>query len=161
MENKKLGVILIIIGLAVGGLIIYYIDVLSSKAEVLGCFNDPNCLPIERGLSMSHVGIGIFAFIIALGFYLIFFNKTEDRLVKRLGEERDNEKFEFAMKFLNPYEAKVLRKIREEEGITQSTLRLKLDMSKAKLSYVLQDLEKRGLIKRVEKGKTLQIYSKT
>ena len=64
------------------------------------------------------------------------------------------------MKFLNPFEAKVLRKIKEEEGITQSTLRLKLDMSKAKLSYVLQDLEKRELIKRVEKGKTLQIFSK-
>ncbi len=160
MENKKLGILLIIIGLFVGGLIIYYINILSNRAEVLGCFNNPNCLPLERGLSMSHVGVGIFAFIIALGFYLIFFNKTEDRLIKRFGEEKDNEKFEFAMKFLDPYEAKVLRKIKEEEGITQNTLRLKLDMSKAKLSYVLQDLEKRELIKRIEKGKTLQIFSK-
>jgi|SRR3989344_1952593 len=160
MENKKLGVILIIIGLAVGGLIIYYINILSSKAEILGCFNDPNCLPIEKGLSMSHIGIGIFAFILALGFYLIFFNKTEDKLIKRYGEEKDNEKFEFAMKFLDPFESKVLRKIREEDGITQSTLRLKLDMSKAKLSYVLQDLEKRELIKRVQKGKTLQVFSR-
>ena len=160
MENKKLGVLLIILGLLVGGLIIYYINVLTEKSDELGCFNDPSCVPIERGLSISHVGIGIFSFIIALGFYLLFFNKTEDLLVKRLGEDKDNEKFEFAMKFLNPYEAKVLRKIKEEEGITQSTLRLKLDMSKAKLSYVLQDLEKRELIKRVEKGKTLQIFSK-
>lgn len=160
MENKKLGVILIIIGLAVGGLIIYYINILSSKAEILGCFNDPNCLPIEKGLSMSHIGIGIFAFILALGFYLIFFNKTEDKLIKRYGEEKDNEKFEFAMKFLDPFESKVLRKIREEDGITQSTLRLKLDMSKAKLSYVLQDLEKRELIKRIQKGKTLQVFSR-
>jgi uncharacterized membrane protein len=31
-------------------------------------------------------------------------------------------------------------------------------MSKAKLSYVLQDLEKRNIIKRVEKGKTLALY---
>ncbi|MEK6926235.1 MAG: MarR family transcriptional regulator [Nanoarchaeota archaeon] len=160
MENKKLGIILIIIGLIVGALILYYINVLSSRAEVLGCFNNPDCLPIERGLSVSHIGIGVFAFIIALGFYLIFFNKTEDRLIKRFGEEKDNDKFEFAMKFLDPFEAKVLRKIREENGVTQSTLRLKLDMSKAKLSYVLQDLEKRGLIKRVEKGKTLAIYLK-
>ncbi|MBI2045779.1 MarR family transcriptional regulator [Candidatus Pacearchaeota archaeon] len=160
MENKKLGAVLIVIGLLVGGLILYYINLLSDRAEVLGCFNDPSCIPIERGLSMSHVGIGIFAFVIALGFYLIFFNKTEDMLIKRYGDEKDNEKFDFAMKFLDPFEAKVLKKIREEEGITQSTLRLKLDMSKAKLSYVLQDLEKRGLIKRVEKGKTLQIFSK-
>lgn len=160
MENKKLGILLIIIGLLVGGLIFYYINVLTDKSNEFGCFNNQNCLPIERGLSMSHAGIGIFAFIFALGFYLIFFNKTEDRLIKRLGEEKDNERFEFAMKFLDPFEAKVLKKIKEEEGITQSTLRIKLDMSKAKLSYVLQDLEKRGLIKRAEKGKTLQVFSK-
>jgi len=160
MENKKLGILLVIISLVVGFIIFYYINTLSNRAGALGCFNDPNCMPIERGLSMSHIGIGAFAFILALGFYLIFFNKTEDRLIKRLGEEKDSERFEFAMKFLDPFEARVLRKIREEEGITQSTLRLKLDMSKAKLSYVLQDLEKRGLIKRIEKGKTLQIFSK-
>jgi ribosomal protein S25 len=160
MENKKLGVLLIIFGLIVGGLILYYINVLSERSEELGCFNDPSCIPIERGLSMSHVGIGVFAFIIALGFYLIFFNKTEDRLIKRLGDEKENEKFEFAFKMLDPFEAKVLKKIKEEDGITQNTLRLKLDMSKAKLSYVLQDLEKRGLVKRVEKGKTLQVFLK-
>jgi len=33
-------------------------------------------------------------------------------------------------------------------------------MSKAKLSYVLQELEKRGIVKRIEKGKTLAIYLK-
>ncbi len=160
MENKKLGILLIVISLVVGAIILYYINILSVRADVLGCFDNANCLPIERGLSISHIGIGIFAFIFALGFYLIFFNKTEDKLIKRYGEERENDKFEFALKLLNPFEAKVLRKIREEDGITQSTLRLKLDMSKAKLSYVLQDLEKRGLIKRVEKGKTLQVFLK-
>jgi uncharacterized membrane protein len=160
MENKKLGILLVIISLIVGAIIFYYINALSERAEVLGCFNNVDCAPIEKGLSMSHVGIGVFAFILALGFYLVFFNKTEDMLIKRLGKEKDNEKFEFAMKFLDPFESKVLKKIKEEEGITQSTLRIKLDMSKAKLSYVLQDLEKRGLIKRVEKGKTLQIFSK-
>ena len=50
------------------------------------------------------------------------------------------------------------RQVREQEGITQNTLRLRLNMSKAKLSYVLQELEKRNLIKRIKKGKTLAIY---
>ena len=53
-----------------------------------------------------------------------------------------------------------LKKTKEQEGITQNTLRFKVDMSKAKLSYVLQDLEKRGLIKRVKKGKTFEVYTK-
>ena len=160
MENKKLGVLLVIIAVLVGVILIYYINTLTNEAEILGCFDNPNCIPIEKGLSMSHFAIGVFAFILALGFYLIFFNKTEDKLIQRYGQEKEDEKFEFAMKFLDPVEAKVLKKIREEEGITQSTLRVKLDMSKAKLSYVLQDLEKRNLIKRVEKGKTLQVFSR-
>ncbi len=160
MENKRLGIILIIIGLAVGSLFVYYSIKLGIQSKELGCFPSENCIGIEKGLSVSHVAIGIFSFIFALGFYLLFFNKTEDRLIKRLGEERENEKFEFAMKLLNPFEAQILKKIKEQDGITQNTLKLKVDMSKAKLSYVLQDLEKRGLIKRVQKGKTLQIFSK-
>ncbi|MAH03202.1 transcriptional regulator, partial [Candidatus Pacearchaeota archaeon] len=46
------------------------------------------------------------------------------------------------------------------DGITQNILRLRTDMSKAKLSYVLQELEKRNLIKRVKKGKTLEVFLK-
>ena len=59
---------------------------------------------------------------------------------------------------LDPHEKKVMKSIKEHEGITQSTLRLRTDMSKAKLSYVLQELEKRNLIKRIKKGKTLQVF---
>ena len=69
-------------------------------------------------------------------------------------------KFDIIMKALDQFEQRVVKAVREQEGITQSTLRLRLDMSKAKLSYVLQELEKRGLIKRVKKGKTLSIYLK-
>ena len=69
-------------------------------------------------------------------------------------------KFEIIMKALDPFEQKVVKAISEQDGITQNTLRLRLDMSKAKLSYVLQELEKRGIIKRIEKGKTLAIYLK-
>ena len=160
MENKKLGVILIIISILIGGIFIYYTNVLSKQSEELGCFNNPNCLPIEKGLSISHIAIGIFSFIFALGFYLLLFNKTDQKIMEKLEYEKENEKFEFALKMLNPFEAKVLKKIKEQDGITQNVLRLRTDMSKAKLSYVLQDLEKRGLIKRVQKGKTLQIFLK-
>jgi uncharacterized membrane protein len=164
MENKKLGILLLAIGFLVGGLFIYFSINLSEKSQELGCFNAPDCLVVERGLSVSHIAIGIFSFILALGFYLLFFNKTEKRIIERL--EKDNkekiekEKLEYAFKMLNPFEAEVLRKIREQDGITQNTLRLRANMSKAKLSYVLQDLEKRGLIKRVQKGKTLEIWLK-
>ena len=164
MENKKLGLLLIIISLIVGGMFFYYSANLINEGRELGCFPNEDCIGIERTLSLSHIAVGIFSFIFALGFYLLFFNKTERAILNKLDDEKNRKvedmKFDILMKALDPYEQKVLKEVREQEGITQNTLRLKTDMSKAKLSYVLQELEKRGIIKRIEKGKTLAIYLK-
>lgn len=163
MENKKLGLLLIIIGILVGGMFMYYNSQLSKQSEELNCFSGPDCISIENNFSISHIGVGIFAFILALGFYLLFFDKAEKRIrqIENENEKRtvDN-KFDLILQFLNPSESKVLKKVKEEEGITQSTLKFRLDMSKARLSYVLQDLEKRKIIKRVKKGKSQAIYLK-
>jgi len=164
MENKKLGVILIIISLLIGGIFIYYTDKLSKQSVALGCFDKPDCFAVEKGLSISHFAIGVVAFILALGFYLLFFNKTEKAILEKLESEKNQKikdiKFDIIMKALDPFEQKVLKAVKEQDGITQNTLRLRVDMSKAKLSYVLQELEKRGIVKRIEKGKTLAVYLK-
>ncbi len=164
MENKKLGLLLIIIALIVGSIFIYYMNILSKQSREFGCFENKDCFAIEKGLSISHFAIGVFSFILALGFYLVFFNKTEKVILERLEKDKDekidNAKFEMLLKALDSYEQKVVKAVREQEGITQNTLRIRTDMSKAKLSYVLQELEKRGIVKRIEKGKTLAIYLK-
>lgn len=164
MENKKLGIILIVVALLIGGIFIYYTSRLSEQSQELGCFDNKDCFAIERGLSISHIAIGIFSFVLALGFYMLFFNKTEKAILEKLENEKNykinEDKFNILLSALDHFEQKVIKAIKEQEGITQNTLRLRLDMSKAKLSYVLQELERRGLIKRVEKGKTLAIYLK-
>jgi len=164
MENKKLGLLLIVIGVLVGGLFVFYNRTLSEQSKEIGCFDNPNCISIEKGLSISHFAIGIFSFIFALGFYLLFFNKTDENIMKKLEDEKNkkigDEKFDWILKALDDYEKKVLKAVKEQDGITQNTLRLRTNMSKAKLSYVLQELEKRNLIKRIEKGKTLEVWLK-
>ena len=55
-------------------------------------------------------------------------------------------------------ERKVLKAIKEQEGITQSTLKFRTDLSKAKVSQILTDFEKKHLIKRESKGKTYSVY---
>ena len=164
MENKKLGIILVILSLVVGGILFYYNLQLISQSEEEGCFSGSDCKIIEKNLSMSHLAVGIFSFIFALGVYLLLFNKTDEKIFSRLEDEKNkkvrDEKFGYILKALDPFEQKVIKAIKEQSGITQSTLRLRLDMSKAKLSYVLQELERRNLIKRTQKGKTLAIYLK-
>ncbi len=165
MENRKLGGLLIVIALLVGGILIYYNSQLTGEAVAIGCYSsDSDCLPIEKSLSLSHFAIGVFSFILALGFYLLFFNKTEQAILKRLEDDKNQkvtgEMFKWVLMALDSYEKRVMEEVKKQEGITQNTLRLRTNMSKAKLSYVLQELEKRNLIKRVSKGKTLQVFLK-
>ena len=162
MENKKLGVLLVIISLVFGFFMIYYNLNTNKKSTTLGCNLPEGCEDIKEVLSITNIGFGFFGFMLALGFYLLFFNKTEERILKRLEEQKnaqiEEERFSIILKALDEYEKRIMQLIREQEGITQNTLRLRANMSKAKLSYVLQELEKRGLVKRIPKGKTLEIH---
>lgn len=162
MENKKLGIVLVVLSVLIGGMFLYNNSVLSDRSDELNCFPTDECGKIESSLSIGYFAVGVFSFLLALGFYLIFFNKTERIILEKLEDDKNRKvedmKFDILYKALDPFEGKVIKAVREQPGITQNTLRIRLDMSKAKLSYVLQELEKRGLVKRVEKGKTLAIH---
>lgn len=162
MENKKLGVLLVIISLFFGFFIIYYNLNMNKKSVELGCNVIEGCKDVQQLLTITNIGFGFFGFVLALGFYLLFFNKTEERILNRLEEQKnlqiEEERFSIILKALDEYEKRVLQLVREQDGITQNTLRLRTNLSKAKLSYVLQELEKRGLVKRIPKGKTLEIH---
>ncbi len=162
MENKKLGILLIIISIFILILFTSYVSQISKQSIEAGCFPNQDCKTIEKMLSLSHISMGVFSFLLALGFYLLFFNKTEKAILERLEKEKElkveDMKFKILMKALDPFEQKVIESIKEQEGITQNTLKLRANMSKSKLSFVLKELERRGLIKRIEKGKTFSIY---
>ena len=167
MENKKLGVLFAIFSIVFLGFLIYFNGLLYSQSDTLNCNVGEECRQVEQSISYTHIGFGFFGFMFALGFYLFFFNKTDqsnENIMKRLedhkNEKTSEEKFSILLRALGPYEQKVLKAVKEQDGITQSTLRLRTDMSKAKLSYVLQDLEKKNLISRKAKGKTLEVWLK-
>ena len=162
MENKKLGILIIILSL-IFLLFLYYFNLdLSAQLNELGCNVNEKCVEVENKVSMTNMAFGFFGFMFALGIYILLFNKSEERILKRLEEEKNmkigEEKFNIILTALDSYEKKVMKAVKEHDGVTQSTLRLRTDMSKAKLSYVLQELEKRNLIKRIKKGKTLQVF---
>jgi uncharacterized membrane protein len=164
MNNKKLGVTIFAISVVLLIIFITLAQSLNQEGENMGCFKDPGCQQIESSLSLVHFAFGIFGFLFALGFYLFFFSKGEEAIVKRLETDTtrklSEEKFSILLKGMDEFERKAMRAIREQDGITQSTLRLRVDMSKAKLSQVLASLEKKGLIRREQEKKTLAIYLK-
>lgn len=164
MNNRKLGGTFLVIGIILSIFIFNLSNEFNKEAEDMGCFEGDNCVAVQSGLSITHFAFGFIGFIAALGFYLIFFSKGEEEILKRLEENKreliKEERFDLVLKGLDPYEKKVLQTIKEQDGITQNTLRIRAEMSKAKLSYVIKDLEKRDLIKKIQKGKTFSIFLK-
>lgn len=170
MDNKKIGIILLIVGILIIGAI--YIakvredNIINKVIHQEGtCFlEDGTCLHNDRTLLPYIIG-GIFgAIIIALGLYLVIFEKSQKAIISTLEKQKqiqnEEEKFNILMQGLNEDERKVIKAVKEQDGITQQTLRLRTDMHKSKLSIVLSNLEKKGLITRVEKDKTKQVFLK-
>ncbi len=170
MNNKKLGTILIIIGI----ILVASIYVAKAKEDALidkivneegSCFlDDGTCLHEDRDASFYILGWIFSIAIITLGAYLVFFERSQKEIVSALKEQKQikvgEEKFEILLKGLTPEEQKILKAVKDQDGITQQTLRLRTDMHKSKLSIVLDGLEKKGLIARKLKGKTKQVFLK-
>ena len=170
MDNKKLGIILLVIAVVFASsahiIKIREDSLIKSFIEQQNtCYlEDGTCLHEDRDTTLYIVAWIASAAIAALGFYLIFFEKSQKAIISTLEKEKhiqtEDEKFSILMKGLDADEQRVIKAVKEQDGITQQTLRLRADMHKSKLSIVLDRLEKKGLVKRVEKGKTNQVFLK-
>jgi uncharacterized membrane protein len=178
MDNKKLGIALVIFAIILG-YVLFSLKIEISKLvanEVADhggvCIIGGTCIHEQSEMRpQTYTGIGVIFLIFALGIYLIFFDKGQQLLqegqkeiaktLESVKKKEDKDKEMNAMlSVLNEDEQKVIKAIKEQDGITQATLRLRIDFSKSKLSAVLAELEKRGLIKRVTKGTTNQVFLK-
>ncbi len=167
METKKLGFLIIGISIISGFLMLGFMNNLSWQGQQLHCNPTQECQQINSLLGLSHIAVGFLSFIFALGFYLLFFNKNQKEITNKYQEElennnlkikEENNKFSFLLRPLDENERKVLIAIKEQNGITQSTLKYRADLSKAKISQILKDFEKKNIITRKEKGKTYSVY---
>ena len=162
MENKKLGFVILSISIVASILAFGFMSALGKQTSALRCYSTNECQRVESLLGLSHIAVGLISFIGALGIYLLFFSTSEEAILRRLEEEKnmkiEQEKFELVLKAMDDNERKVLKAIKEQDGITQSTLKYRTDLSKAKISQILTDFERKQLVKREAKGKTYSVY---
>lgn len=189
METKKLGFLIIGLSIVLSFIIFSYMGQLNAQEKQHKCNPTEKCQQINSLFGLSHIAVGFLAFVFALGFYLLFFNKDEKEILEKYGINKDisqnnntgsniinnnqnnsnlinneyplknsNDKFSLLLRPLDDNEQKVLISIREQEGITQSTLKYRANLSKAKVSQILTDFERKGLIARKAKGKTYQVF---
>lgn len=72
--------------------------------------------------------------------------------------ETKDKYFNILRKVLTDDERKIVDEVRKAGDITQDSLRFRLDWSKAKISTILTNLDKKGLVQRERVGKTYKIY---
>ncbi len=162
MDNKRLGIILAVLAVVVGGIFLNIVSNLDKKMGALNCNPSAACQQTAAGMGYIHIGMGALGAILSLGLYLIFFNTSEKAILERLEAEKDKsiaeERLAIMLKTLDNNEKIIFKAVAEYDGITQKTLRLKTGLSKAKISQVVTAFEKRGLVKRELNGKTYSIY---
>ena len=170
MRPKELAVILVVLSVAISGFVIVS---KTREDRVIGdyigqtgsCYlDDGTCLHEDRGMLFYVAGYAISAALFLLGLYL-YFDKTNEKITEHQKQVASSLEKAASKDELKAYlagfaedEQIVLKTINENNGIMQSTLRYKADMSKATLSVMLKSLENRKIISRKPYKKTYQVY---
>jgi len=174
MNQKHLGIIILILGLIFASHT-YLEQQRTSKAlqdlvqETGTCFLDDGTCLHEESSKSGMIGWILSTVTILLGIYIAFIDKTQKfltehqvKVTKALEESKKHEKEKDEFKaYLSAFpeeQQKVLKSIKEQEGIKQSTLRYKVGMSKTSLSLLLKELETKEIISRKPSGKTNELF---
>ncbi len=174
MDNKKLGIIIILISIF---LFVILIAVMFNIYKIYQpqidqyeggfCPSDPDICPhVQRSRAYFPIyfGFGAAILFLSLGIYLTFFEKSQKAILDTLKETKETklkeDKFEILLKGLNQDEKEVIKAVKEQDGISQSTLSLRTNIHKSKLSIILDGLDKKGLVKKTKKGKINYLHLK-
>ncbi len=181
MDNKRLGVILIVLAIALAVLLGFLRW--SLEQEILAraeigpngeCLHVGETCPyqeLDKYMWPTLIGSALLILVFGLGIYLVFFDKSQkaimasqEKIAETIKETKDkevvDERFNLLLSALDEEEKKVMIAVKEQDGISQTTLMYRTDLSKTKLSLVLTGLEKKDLIKKVKKGKINLIHMK-
>jgi DNA-binding MarR family transcriptional regulator len=175
MNQKHIGILLIGIGICIAVLMLglkakedAYIEAFTH--ETGSCYlADGTCLHEDRNVLAYVVGGAISLAVILFGIYLIIFDKTQTMLLQNNREvaialkqarikDDGKQRWEAFLAGFSPDEQTALKAIKDQDGITQSTLRFKTRMSKTSLSLLLAGLESRGHISRKDHARTKQVF---
>ena len=159
MKNRAVGLIIIIIALLIG-IIIYLFNKALTDIVSSSCSHGPTC-PMWGSIEFqTNISLIILIFVLAVGIYLFF--KEEEKVIKikkiKTPSEQKNitkEDYKNILSKLKKEERFVFETIiKEGSGIFQSDLIEKTNLSKVKISRILDKLEAKGLIERKRRGMT-------
>jgi len=149
MKNKHVGYLIVGIAILIGFIVLSFNRAMTDIINT-SCGHGASCPMWGTIRFQTNVSIGIIFFIVLIGLYLIFFGKDSEKIRVRRIKKEDYEK---VLKTLDEEQRKVLEKIIEGEGVIfQSELVEKTNLSKVKVSRILDKLEGKGILERRRRG---------
>ncbi len=131
------------------GIIVYILSAIILKQVII---------PVQYGMmafaNPNYITMNILALLIG------FFSATAIFLVTK--PEEGKKELGILKKALSDDEKAIISELEKEDKITQDSLRFRLGWSKAKISTILTNLDKKGVVQRERLGKTYNVFlSKT
>lgn len=160
MKNKIVG--MMIIGIAA---VISFITWSFNRAltTIVGasCSHGSTCPMYGEITFQTYMGMGIIAFIVLIGLYLIFFGEDRVEIIKKIRvkteKKAQQEKKDYSKitKTMTSDEKKIFSIVLESKGaIFQSEINEKSGFDKVKVTRILDRLEGQGLVERRRRGMT-------
>jgi uncharacterized membrane protein len=148
MKNRNVGIMLLVIALFILFLIISYNKAMEDIVNAT-CTHGPTCtmyttIKVQKTISYSLIGL-----LMAGSLYVIFFmkDKLEPSEVPKPSKK--------VLAKLDDTEKKILELISKNQGsMYQSDMMKELDLSKVKVTRLLDKLETSGLVERKRRGMT-------
>lgn len=149
MDNKNIGYLILGISILIGFIIFSFNKALKEMVSV-SCTHGPEC-PMWGTINFqTNISVGIMIFVLLIGLFLIFSHKFK-RKIAFLSKE----KYQEIIKTLDADEKVIFNIILDSKGsIFQSTLVDKSNLSKVKVTRLLDRLEGKNLIERKRRGMT-------
>ena len=143
MENKHVGFLVIVIAALIGFIIYSFNAALTDIVNAI-CSHGASCPMWGTIQFQTNVSMALMGFVALIGVYLIFFSRESIAPKKKSFPEPEG---------LTGDEKNVFEKIKEAEGsIFQSELVEKAELSKVRITRILDKLEGKGLIERKRRG---------
>ncbi len=161
VSKRTVGGLLVGVSLAFGGILYATIESLTHKAQVLGCVaNTPGCMQATQSLSYSNIAVGFVSAVLSMGVYfLVFHRDTAELLAKERARQRSREEqVELLGKVMAPGERALLSAVMKEDGILQSTLAYRTNLTPGRVSQVLSGFEEQGLVRRTPEGRSFRVH---
>lgn len=150
MENKKVGWLIIGIGVIISIIVIIF-NITLKKLVAETCTHGLQCSMHNTMNSQLWLSIAILAVIFAIGIYIMFSKPEEKTIIKKVEKKIRKKKIDLSN--LDKDEKAVIKLLQEEgNAVFQRDLMEKLEIGKVKTTRLLDKLESKQLIHRKRRG---------